>query len=215
MIFSYDRPFRAEPTRYTVAFPGKTVLQFDYTVIQLNRIPWRRFVNQHNPIASALMAKMKMAPRDRARVKVQCLRLLATLKLDPAKTKLIAGFVDSYLQLTDVEMKHYERELAALADQEKKDVLDILTSWERQGMEIGKEEGRQIGKEEGRQIGIEIGRQEGKEVLLLRQLQRRFGTLSEAARQNLTRLSAEQMDDLGEALFDMSSVQQVEEWLKR
>ena len=59
VVFSYDAPTRPEPDRYTVAFPGETVLQFKYRVIQLNRLPWRRFVRQENPVASALMAKMR------------------------------------------------------------------------------------------------------------------------------------------------------------
>ena len=63
VIFSYDTPVRPEPKQYRVAFPDKTVLRFDYEVIQLNRLPWRRFVRQANPVASALMAKMKMATR--------------------------------------------------------------------------------------------------------------------------------------------------------
>ncbi len=92
-----------------VAFPGKTVLRFEYAVIQLNRLPWRRYVTQENPVASALMAKMRMAPKDRPKVKAQCLRLLAGLKLDPARATLIGGFIDSYLRLTAQEMRQYER----------------------------------------------------------------------------------------------------------
>src|SRR5579871_1959626 len=38
VLFSYDTPQRPEPTRYQVAFPGRTVLQFEYVVIQLNRL---------------------------------------------------------------------------------------------------------------------------------------------------------------------------------
>ena len=40
VLFSYDAPLRPEPNRWVVAFPGKTVLRFEYTVIQLNRLPW-------------------------------------------------------------------------------------------------------------------------------------------------------------------------------
>jgi hypothetical protein len=93
VIFSFDKPMRPEPSRFEVAFPNKRVLEFNYTVIQLNRLPWRRFVNQPNPVACALMAKMKMRPEDRPKVKLECLRLLATLRLDPARSKLIGGFV--------------------------------------------------------------------------------------------------------------------------
>ena len=56
----------------------KTVLTFKYKVIQLNRLPWRGFVRQPNPVAAALMARMRIAPDDRPRVKAECLRLLAS-----------------------------------------------------------------------------------------------------------------------------------------
>ena len=53
VIFSYDAPHRREPNRCRIAFPGKSVLDFRYTVIQLNRLPWRAFVRQPNPAATA------------------------------------------------------------------------------------------------------------------------------------------------------------------
>ena len=69
VVFSYDAPLRPEPNRFTVAFPGRLCYNSEYPVIQLNRLPWRRFVRQENPIASALMAKMKMSARDRPKVR--------------------------------------------------------------------------------------------------------------------------------------------------
>ena len=189
VIFSYDKPKRAEPTRYKAAFPGKTVLQFDYKVIQLNRIPWRQFVNRPNPAATALMTKMKMSAADRPKVRLECLRLLTTLKLDPAKSKLIGGFIDIYLKLTATEMKKYEREFAALAPEEKEATMVMVTSWERTGMLKGKQE------------------------LVSRQVRRRFGSVSSQTTERLDQLSAEQLDSLGEALFDFTSVSEMEAWL--
>ena len=113
------------------------MLRFEYDVIQLNRLPWRRFVKQENPVASALMAKMKMRAQDRPKVKAECLRLLASLKLDPARTTLISGFIDSYLSLTAQEMKQYERELARFTPTEREATMEIVTSWQRQGRAEG------------------------------------------------------------------------------
>ena len=191
VIFSYDAPQRPEPDRFVVAFPKETVLQFKYRVIQLNRLPWRRFVRQENPVASALMAKMKMSAKDRPRVKAECLRLLASLKLDPARATLIGGFVDSYLDLTAQEMKQYERELTRFTPTERNETMEIMTSWHREG------------------------RMEGKETLVMRQLRRRFGTVSEEVTARIDRLSAEQLDDLGEALLDFGTVSDLEQWLSR
>ena len=40
--------------------------------------------------------------------------VLTALKLDPAKSKLIGGFIETYLQLSAEEMIQYEREFARL-----------------------------------------------------------------------------------------------------
>jgi hypothetical protein len=79
---TYDTPAREEPSAHHVAFPDLVVLDFTYRVIQLNRLNWRDFVRRPNPVASALMAKMGIAAVDRPKVKLECLRLLATLRLD-------------------------------------------------------------------------------------------------------------------------------------
>jgi Putative transposase, YhgA-like len=95
VIFSFDEPYREEPNRYSVEFEDLKVMEFNFFPIQLNRLNWRDFLNQCNPVAAALMAKMKIDVADRPRVKVECLRLLATLRLDPARSQLISGFVDT------------------------------------------------------------------------------------------------------------------------
>jgi hypothetical protein len=58
------------------------------------------------------MAKMKIAKKDRPKVKVECLRLLANLQLDPARNFLISGFVDVYLRLNQYES--IDEQLAAI-----------------------------------------------------------------------------------------------------
>ena len=52
-----------------INFPDFKVLEFNYQVIQLNRLNWRDFLDKPNPVASALMAKMDIAPKDRPKVK--------------------------------------------------------------------------------------------------------------------------------------------------
>ena len=54
---------------------------------------------------------MKIAKCDRPKVKAECLRLLVTLQLDPAKTRLISKFVDTYLQLNAQEEQTFQAEV--------------------------------------------------------------------------------------------------------
>ena len=207
VLFSYDAPRRPEPHLFQVTFPGKTVLKFEYAVIQLNRLPWRRFVRQENPVASALMAKMRMRVSDRPKVKAQCLRLLASLKLDPARATLIGVFIESYLSLTAQEMRQYEREIAGFPPAERNETMELMTSWQREGMMQGRTEGRNEGRNEGRI--------QGKETLVVRLLRRRLGSVPAEVTARLSSLSAEQLDDLGEALLDFGTLADLEQWIAR
>ena len=65
-----------------------------------------------------------------------------------------------------------------------------------------------------KQEGREEGREEGQKSLLLRLLTRKVGELSSEVRQNIDNLSIEQLENLGEALLDFSSIVDLENWLK-
>ncbi|MFM6753890.1 MAG: Rpn family recombination-promoting nuclease/putative transposase, partial [Dolichospermum sp.] len=65
VIFSYSSPKTLAINNYQINFPDLEVLKFNYQVIQLNQLNWRDFLNRKNPIASALMSKMNIAPADR------------------------------------------------------------------------------------------------------------------------------------------------------
>jgi hypothetical protein len=78
-LFSYAAPLREEPSRHRVEFPNRVVLDFSYDVVQLNRLNWRDFVRNENPVASALMARMGFATKERPRVKLECLNVLTNV----------------------------------------------------------------------------------------------------------------------------------------
>ncbi len=138
VIFSYDSPKKPAISKYEVKFPDFKVLEFNYQVVQLNRLNWRDFLDKSNPVASALMAKMNIEPQDRAKVKAECLRLLVTLKLDPARMQLISGFVDTYLRLNSSEKIVFEQEISTFNQPIQEDVMQITTSWKEEGIEQGK-----------------------------------------------------------------------------
>lgn len=68
---------------------------------------------------------------------------------------------------------------------------------------------RREGREEGRAEGI----QEGKESLVTRLITRRFGEVSSELHGKLDKLSPEQLDDLGVALFDFKTSTDLNTWL--
>ena len=191
VIFSFDKPQRPESTNYKVSLANLEVLNFNFTSIQLNQLSWRDFLNQQNPIAAALMAKMKIQPIDRPKVKAECLRLLATLKLDLARTRLISGFVDTYLTLNATEEQTFQTELDRMGLNKEEKVMEIVTSWMRTGM-----------------------RNEA-EKLVLRQLNRRFGPIEAELEQRIQALSIDRVEDLSDALLDFSDRSQLVVWLEQ
>lgn len=60
----------------------------------------------------------------------------------------------------------------------------------------------------------EEGRVEKERSLILRQLQRRFGELPQQVRESVQTLCLEQLENLGEALLDFTSVADLQAWLE-
>ncbi|MBD2473006.1 hypothetical protein [Nostoc sp. FACHB-145] len=79
------------------------------------------------------MAKMNIPKQERPFVKAECLRLLATLKLDPARMQLISGFVDTYLRLDDTEKQVFQAAISTMGLDEQEEIMEIVTSWEQEG----------------------------------------------------------------------------------
>ncbi len=190
VLFSFDAPHRPETTSYRLEFPGWTVLEFNYRVIQLNRLNWRDFVNQPNPIASALMSKMRMDTQERPTVKLISLQSLSSLGLNSAKLQLISGFIDIYLRLNTVEQAVFDQELAKIKPVQQEEVMEIVTSW------------------------METGIQKEAASMVLRQLKRRCGSLTPELQERIQRFSVEQLEELGEALLDFTGLDDLTTWLQ-
>jgi predicted transposase YdaD len=201
-VLSFDRPRHQQPSLHEVGFADLKVLRFRYRIIQLNQLDWRDYLGRSNPVAAALMAKMRIAPKDRPRVKLECLLLLTTLRLDPSRLKMISGFIDAYLQLTADEMDEYKRQRSNLDKPAQEAVVEYETSWHREGREEGRIQGR-----------IE-GRQEGIASVVIRLLNRRIGFIEQAVVEKVQSLQPEQLENLSEALLDFSNPADLERWLR-
>lgn len=201
-VLSFDTPQKAQPETFEVMFPDLTVMKFHYRVVQLNRLNWQDFVNRPNPVAAALMAKMKIAKADRPRVKAQCLRLLVTLKLDRARMRLISGFVDTYLNLKPEERTAFEREVGTYEPDEKEKVMELTTSWKEEGIQ------------QGLQQGLGQGLERGEKLFALKLLRRRFGDLPVWMVKCIEGLTLERIEQLGDVLLDFQALADLEIWLR-
>ena len=204
-VFSFQTPKEQEPDEYHIDFPDLAVLSFRFRVVQLNQLAWQDFEHRTSPILAALMANMQRGPKEAARVKLACLRMLAKLQIDPARRELISGFVDSYLELTMEEEKQLGEELQELHPPERENVMEIVTSWMKKGLKQGLEQ------------GLEQGRQEGlthERTLVLRLLRKRLGDLDPAVKEQIESLSPDRLDQLGEALLDFNACDDLGIWLQ-
>jgi Domain of unknown function (DUF4351) len=189
-LFSFDKPFRPEKNRYQVKVPGFNVMDFNFLTIQLNQLDWRAFLTQRNPVAAALMSKMKIDPADRPRVKVECLRMIANLKLDKARTFQLSGFIDNYLRLNPVEEQQFQVEVDTIKlPQEREKIMEITTSWMEQGQESATRS------------------------LVVKQLTRKLGNLSPELLARVNGLNLERVEVLAEDLLDFKHVGDLERWL--
>ena len=142
-----------------------------------------------------------MTVAERARVKLECLRMIATLRLDRARMQLISGFVDSYLRLSAQEEERFSEELARIVPTEREQVMQIVTSWMEKGIEQGIER------------GIERGRTLEAFSLIVRQLERRIGPLDSPVRQQVQGLTLAALEQLSEALLDFAGPADLQQWL--
>ncbi|MEH2331337.1 DUF4351 domain-containing protein [Nostoc sp.] len=138
----------------------------------------------------------------RGNVQSQAIIELQTLPLDHPYQKATLELVYNLRQNLRVnqELEADDREL----------IMRLEPLYQRD-REQAKEEGRQEGKKEGKQEG----RQEGKQDLILRLLNRRIGEIDASLIGQIKGLSIEQLENLGEALLDFSSVADLETWLNQ
>jgi predicted transposase YdaD len=124
--------------------------------------------------------------------------LKSMLRLDPARSQLISGFVDTYLRLNAQEEQAFHVEVVTLKDAEREDIMQIVTSWMEQGIAKGEQRGR-----------VEEGRS-----LILRQLTRKLGTLPTSVEAQVQALTLPQLEALGEALLDFAEMSDLTDWLQ-
>lgn len=195
-IFSYDE-IRDEPQNFSVKFPFLTVLDFTYYIVELKKKNWRDYIKQDNPVAAALLSKMGYSEAEKVEIKLEFLRMITRMKLDPAQQLLITGFFETYLPLSEEEELILTQTITNLDPKEANKMLEITTSWH----------------EKGRAEGILEGQKEGQKELLIRQITKKFGILPKDIANEIKKLDADHLNNLGEAIFDLANLDDLKKWL--
>jgi|GEM_PF-124786 len=188
-----------EPSEFGWRFPFLDVMAFRYLKVQFRRRNWREFIELDNPVAAALLSSMNYNKEERVQVKLEFLRMITRMRLDPARMKLLAVFFESYMQLTEAEEERLMATIERQRLEEEGKLMEWMTSWELKGLKKGLKEGRQEGREEGIKAGILKGKTESKQEIALKMLEKGFET---ATIRELTGLSRQKIQKLREALLE-------------
>ncbi|WP_077325381.1 Rpn family recombination-promoting nuclease/putative transposase [Virgibacillus siamensis] len=156
-VYTYDESL--EQREFNMSFPFHRVLTFNFFTLHLRKKNWRDYIRSNNPVAAALLSKMGYSESERIQVKKEFLRMLAKMKLDPARQRWIYGFFERYLKLDEREEGELMKEIRQMGDAEMLSELPI--SYEEKGiakgMEKGMEKGKQLGKlEEAKRVAKEM-----------------------------------------------------------
>ncbi|SHG96846.1 RpnC/YadD family protein [Ornithinibacillus halophilus] len=170
-------------------------------MLELRKKNWRAFIESDNPAATALLSKMGYTDKEKVEVKMEFLKMLVRMELNPAENRFISSFFDSYLILTNEEEEVLVEKVKQLDNADE--ILELPNSWEKrgyrkgreEGIQQGREEGIQQGKEEGIQQGREEGKVEGKHEVVITMLKKNFPIemISEAT--NVAKEEIEKMKD--------------------
>lgn len=141
-VFSYNE-HKKLPKQFTIDLPTLRVIDFQYKQLHLVNLDWRKFIKHTNPVVAAFLSKMGYTEEERVQVKIEFLRMLARMELDPAKMELIIGFFETYLKLSETEEKQMREEIKKLPLEEADRVLELPNSYRDEGRAEGIEKGKE------------------------------------------------------------------------
>jgi len=189
-VFTYPEK-RNEPDRFKLAFPFMSVLDFHFLTLELNKHKWQDYIQSKNPVAAALLSKMGYQKKERVQVKLEFLRMLVRMELDPARMTLLTGFFETYLILNEEEERKLEEEMGKVDEKEAKRMIEITTSWE------------------------EKGRVKGQASILLRLLKKKFGNVPIEMENRVMTMPTEKLQNLAEAIFDLGTLNEVDNFINK
>ena len=167
---------------------GQSFFSFSYLAFGLSRSKAAAYLNRPEPLAWGLAALMDHGALSPARHRLACLRPLTTAKLSDRQRFLLVNCVETYVQWDDTAQEEYE---ALLAEEGGAKVAIMETTW----------------ADRLRAEGVEQGREQGKRELLLEQLERRFGPLSQATVQRVRAISSsDELSRLAGHVLDAGSL---------
>lgn len=213
-ILSFRSPQRRIDPSLNLGIEKLNFLRFNYVAAQLNRYYWRDFLHSENPVAVAMMSVMKYSEAELPEVRLESLRRLRLLKQPAASTSVAYRFIDAYTPLTTPsQKKEFAEKLANIDPSLREGIMTYITSWQREGIEIGRVEGKAEGKAEGMAEGRVEGMLEHAQQTAIRLITKRFGAMDTELSEKIIALPQSRLDLLPEAIFDFNSFEELLAWI--
>ena len=120
---------------------------------------------------------------------------------------------ETAVEILESLLRYYVQGTGRLEEPEVRQLLQqtstgdpIMQTFIDRYIEQGREQGIEQGREQGRAQGREQGRQQGEAAVLLRLIERKFGTPSEAVRERVLSADAETLLNWSERILTAESV---------
>jgi hypothetical protein len=180
-------------------------LEFRYLACDLKRLSANDYKGSNNIIARLNLPNMHYPKQERLQIYLAAQLGLLQMEPNPNKQRKYIDFIDYYADLSEQEIIEFRTHYL----NEEGEIMGLA--------QILRQEGRQEGHQEGHQEGLEKGRQEECISLVARLLRRKFGILPELdpLLVQLQTLPVEKLEDLAEAIFDLTEVSDLTKWLKQ
>ncbi len=160
---------------------------------------WEELEASDNPFATVVMAHLKTQqtnkkPGERKTWKFSLIRRLYEQGMQEQDIRNLYRFIDWVMILPKALEAEFWQEFKEF---EQERTMSYITTGERIGYERGEQEGRR----------------QGEQNLVLRLLRRRVGELPQEVIGEIQTLSLEQLESLGEALLDFTTMDDLLNWL--
>lgn len=141
---------RDHPNKLVMSIPDHEILRFQFLKVELANQHWRKFIDSDNPVAAALLAKMRYNKKESREVRAAYLRMLLRLrkKLDQAQLALVMSVADLYFKPDLGQDEQLLRQLREEFPEEGESIMKLMPAWSREGYEKGIIEGKSEGRSE-------------------------------------------------------------------
>jgi hypothetical protein len=164
----------------------RRVLHFEYPYVGLPGLDAEQYRDGENILGVALAALMRVPDARRAELRAHALRRIGASEENDYRKYLLAECVEQYLGLDEVQQREFERLLASEPYREARTVA--MTSFDK---------------------GEAVGMEKGQRRLLLRQLEKRFGPLSQQVRLRVEGFNTERLEQIAEAFAENKSLKEL------